>query len=35
MGPNTVEAVKQWQSAHGLVSDGLVGPKTKAVMNAL
>ncbi|MFZ3011454.1 MAG: peptidoglycan-binding domain-containing protein [Minisyncoccia bacterium] len=34
MGPNTVDAVKQWQSAKGLVSDGLVGPKTKAMMNA-
>ena len=27
-GPNTEIAVKEWQKAHGLVPDGIIGPKT-------
>lgn len=27
-GPNTEIAVKEWQAAHGLVPDGIIGPKT-------
>jgi peptidoglycan hydrolase-like protein with peptidoglycan-binding domain len=27
-GPNTERAVKNWQKAHGLVPDGIIGPKT-------
>src|SRR3989338_5700801 len=34
-GPMTAAAVKQWQTANGLVPDGLVGPMTKAAMNAV
>lgn len=33
-GPMTASAVMQWQTANGLLADGLVGPMTKAVMNA-
>jgi hypothetical protein len=29
-GPNTEEAVKQWQTVHGLKEDGIIGPKTWA-----
>ena len=29
-GPNTEEAVKQWQIVHGLKADGIIGPKTWA-----
>ena len=29
-GPNTEEAVKQWQLVHGLKADGIIGPKTWA-----
>lgn len=29
-GANTEYAVKQWQAAHGLVPDGIIGPKTWA-----
>jgi len=31
-GPKTEEAVKLWQSAHGLTSDGIVGDKTWAMI---
>jgi putative chitinase len=31
-GPKTEEAVKSWQSAHGLTADGIVGPGTWAKM---
>jgi len=29
-GPKTEEAVKAWQKNHGLVPDGIIGPKTWA-----
>ncbi|MBM0231543.1 peptidoglycan-binding protein [Micromonospora sp. STR1_7] len=29
-GPTTTAATKRWQAAHGLVSDGIVGPETFA-----
>jgi peptidoglycan hydrolase-like protein with peptidoglycan-binding domain len=32
LGPKTIAVIKTWQSNHGLVADGLVGPKTKAMM---
>jgi hypothetical protein len=35
LGKNTVLSVKKWQKAHGLVADGLVGAKTKKLMNSL
>ena len=34
LGPKTIAVIKQWQKDHGLVADGLVGAKTKAMMNA-
>lgn len=34
-GPKTEAAVKQWQSANGLVPDGVVGPKTIAIMGLI
>lgn len=33
LGPMTINVIKKWQKAHGLVPDGLIGPKTKALMN--
>ena len=35
LGKATIAIVKQWQKAHGLVSDGMVGAKTKKMMNAV
>ena len=32
-GPTTERLVKEWQAAHGLVADGIVGDKTWFVMN--
>jgi hypothetical protein len=32
LGPKTIAIVKKWQKAHGLVPDGVVGPKTKQKM---
>jgi len=34
LGPKTIAVIKQWQKDNGLVSDGLVGQKTKVKMNA-
>ena len=33
LGPKTIAVIKKWQKANGLVSDGLIGAKTKAMMN--
>jgi peptidoglycan hydrolase-like protein with peptidoglycan-binding domain len=33
LGPKTIAIIKQWQKANGLVADGLVGNKTKLMMN--
>lgn len=33
-GSGTEDAVKNWQAAHGLVADGIVGPQTYAKMSA-
>lgn len=32
-GPKTLSAVKKWQKDNGLAPDGLVGPKTKTLIN--
>ncbi len=34
LGPKTIAVIKKWQKDNGLVADGLVGTKTKAMMNA-
>jgi parallel beta-helix repeat protein len=34
LGPKTIVVIKQWQKAHHLTSDGLVGSHTKALMNS-
>lgn len=34
LGSKTIAVIKQWQTANGLVSDGLIGAKTKVKMNA-
>ena len=34
LGPKTITVIKQWQKDNGLVADGLIGAKTKAIMNA-
>ncbi|PRS02454.1 N-acetylmuramoyl-L-alanine amidase [Bacillus atrophaeus] len=34
-GPKTANAVKRFQSMHGLTADGIYGPKTKAKLEAL
>ena len=34
LGPKTITVIKKWQKDNGLVSDGLVGAKTKMKMNA-
>ena len=31
-GRRTIKAIKEFQAANGLVTDGLVGPKTRAVL---
>jgi hypothetical protein len=33
LGPKTIAIIKKWQSDHGLVSDGLIGAKTKLQMH--
>jgi hypothetical protein len=34
-GPKTFIAVKQWQSAHGLVADGIVGVQTRKMISGI
>ncbi|MGE0912411.1 peptidoglycan-binding domain-containing protein, partial [Bacillus atrophaeus] len=34
-GAKTANAVKRFQSMHGLTADGIYGPKTKAKLEAL
>ncbi len=34
LGPKTIEVIKEWQEQNNLVPDGLIGSKTKALMNA-
>jgi hypothetical protein len=33
LGPKTIASIKKWQMQNGLVADGLVGAKTKMLMN--
>ncbi|TSC78088.1 MAG: hypothetical protein G01um101424_222 [Parcubacteria group bacterium Gr01-1014_24] len=35
LGPKTIAVIKQWQKDNGLKADGLIGKKTKALMNAM
>jgi peptidoglycan hydrolase-like protein with peptidoglycan-binding domain len=35
LGPKTIAVMMQWQNANGLVSDGLIGPMTKAKINGI
>jgi murein L,D-transpeptidase YcbB/YkuD len=32
MGPATIEAIKAFQKANGLKSDGVIGKKTRAIL---
>ncbi len=34
LGPKTIAVIKKWQIDHNLVPDGLIGAKTKAIMNS-
>jgi murein L,D-transpeptidase YcbB/YkuD len=34
LGPKTIIVIKKWQKDHGLVADGLIGAKTKLMMNS-
>jgi peptidoglycan hydrolase-like protein with peptidoglycan-binding domain len=34
LGPKTIAVIKTWQKEHGLVADGLIGVKTKLMMNS-
>src|SRR3989339_841157 len=35
LGPKTISVIKKWQKDNGLTPDGLIGAKTKALMNML
>ncbi|MBI3888857.1 peptidoglycan-binding protein [Candidatus Nomurabacteria bacterium] len=35
LGPKTIAIIKKWQKAHKLTPDGLIGAKTKKLMNSL
>src|SRR3989339_1423478 len=35
LGPKTISVIKKWQKDNGLTPDGLIGAKTKALMNTL
>jgi len=35
LGQKTIAVIKVWQKNHNLVPDGMVGVKTKAIMNSL
>jgi peptidoglycan hydrolase-like protein with peptidoglycan-binding domain len=35
LGPKTIAVIKKWQKDNGLVSDGLIGAKTKKLMNSM
>jgi hypothetical protein len=34
LGKNTIAIIKKWQKDHGITPDGVIGAKTKAIMNA-